>query len=202
MFGSLAISAPDMPFARQVRGAFEAPAATVAGCVLETQPNCATDLPTIWSGVIDKARALSGRDQLDWVNRKVNERIDYRDDFAAHGVQDVWSKPHKTMASGTGDCEDYAILKMWLLAQLGWNSQDMHVVVVAGVGLKLKHAVLAVRDGQGTFILDSLASAVRRDVDVTDYKPMLSINTFGFWIHGTPPRGSGAQLAGMTHRTR
>lgn len=134
VFGTMAIAAPNMPFARQVRHAFESVAAGPIDCALASQRDCAgiptATIPATWQQVLEKARALSGRDQLDWVNGTVNATIAYRDDLPAHGVQDSWSKPQETMITGTGDCEDYAILKMWLLKQAGWRGEDMHVVVV------------------------------------------------------------------------
>ena len=54
------------------------------------------------------------------VNWKVNGLLKYKGE--ADQNKDNWQPPSVTMAIGTGDCEDYAILKQHLLAAVGINS--------------------------------------------------------------------------------
>jgi predicted transglutaminase-like cysteine proteinase len=64
---------------------------------------------------------------LDEVNYKVNIILSFKTDLAEHGKKDFWQPPQMTTALKTGDCEDYAILKMYHLKQAGYSAKDMRV---------------------------------------------------------------------------
>lgn len=49
----------------------------------------------------------------------VAENISYVSDEAVHGKPDEWQLPHQTYTWRTGDCEDYALLALHLLAEAG-----------------------------------------------------------------------------------
>lgn len=66
-------------------------------------------------------------DLLEKINYKVNQLVAYRTDLEKHGVADKWQRALDTLASGTGDCEDYAILKMHYLVKAGCDRSDMRV---------------------------------------------------------------------------
>ena len=80
--------------------------------------------------------------ELDSINYDVNMAIRYRPDIEVHRRIDRWQTPEETMRLGTGDCEDYAILKAWRLAQLGHSVDDMRIVVVRVGDSKSLHAAL------------------------------------------------------------
>ncbi len=56
-----------------------------------------------------RAGTLNGRARFEAVTHVVNGAIRYTTDLAQHGVMDQWTAPLATLASGRGDCEDYAI---------------------------------------------------------------------------------------------
>ncbi|MEE2952586.1 MAG: transglutaminase-like cysteine peptidase [Pseudomonadota bacterium] len=89
------------------------------------------------------------------VNNAVNTSIFPREDMAIHGKADVWSYP-----TSEGDCEDYVLLKQYMLQQAGFPTSALLITVVLqsnGEG----HAVLTVRTDKGDMILDNLADQVR-----------------------------------------
>lgn len=47
----------------------------------------------------------------------------YVSDPDAHGVRDYWQAPNETIARGTGDCEDFAILFSYLASTLGYKAE-------------------------------------------------------------------------------
>ena len=53
------------------------------------------------------------------INRDINMAIRPTSDLAQWGVTDRWSAPLATLASGRGDCEDYAIAKYVALREAG-----------------------------------------------------------------------------------
>lgn len=62
---------------------------------------------------------------LDEVNLRVNQRITYKRDNGEH-----WQLAEETRRLGTGDCEDYAILKLNELARAGCDVSSMKIGVV------------------------------------------------------------------------
>ncbi|WP_244487992.1 transglutaminase-like cysteine peptidase [Aureimonas sp. Leaf454] len=97
------------------------------------------------------------------VNDAVNISIFPRTDEDMFGVAEIWSYP-KT----EGDCEDYALLKQYMLQRAGFPRSALLITVVRqpnGDG----HAVLTVRTDKGDYILDNLQDGVL-DWDRTEYR--------------------------------
>jgi predicted transglutaminase-like cysteine proteinase len=151
---------------------------------------CAFELQRRWRAIA-AAGAQDGivsgearRTVIHAVNRAVNATIRYQTDAAAWGSEDYWASPQETMARGVGDCEDYALLKLAMLAAIGVPEPEMTVVVVKDLSRGIGHAVLAVRTGEGYEVLDNLTDAVRSDAEIASYVPLYSIGHAGTWIHG------------------
>lgn len=114
--------------------------------------------------IIDRARGLSRDRQLRLVNRYVNNRRYRRDrsnevesklESEPVRVSNRWSTLVEFMHRG-GDCEDYATSKYQLLRELGIPAGDLRVVVVYERRMRAHHAVLAVRQPDGSaWLLDS-----------------------------------------------
>lgn len=88
------------------------------------------------------------------INNAVNVAIFPRTDLEMHGVPELWSYP-----TTEGDCEDYALLKQYMLEREGFPRSALLVTVVRqpnGEG----HAVLTIRTDAGDFILDNLEDRV------------------------------------------
>lgn len=111
------------------------------------------------------------------VNLAVNREITPMTDMDLFGKDEVWTYP-----GGSGDCEDFVLLKRKRLMEKGFSLSDLLITVVRkpdGEG----HAVLTVRTAQGDFILDNLENEVKLWTK-TPYrflKRQASINT-GRWV--------------------
>ncbi|MCJ2086671.1 transglutaminase-like cysteine peptidase [Methylobacterium sp. E-005] len=90
------------------------------------------------------------------VNRRVNARIRPITDQAHWGVVDRWDFPD----DGSGDCEDYQLLKRRMLVERGLPRRALLMTVVIDE-INEGHAVLTVRTDQGDFILDNKTDAIR-----------------------------------------
>ncbi|WP_378945402.1 transglutaminase-like cysteine peptidase [Mesorhizobium sp. ANAO-SY3R2] len=139
------------------------------------------------------ARDKKFLDKLDAVNRTVNRLITYRKDEAVYGNLDYWAKPAEILTRGVGDCEDFAILKMAALIEVGIPAQSMSLVVLQDRSRNVFHAVLSVATQSGTFILDNLSNTVARDGAYRSYVPLYSFSTDRAWIHGA--RSGSPQIA-------
>ncbi|MEF2073635.1 transglutaminase-like cysteine peptidase [Consotaella aegiceratis] len=96
----------------------------------------------------------SSWNKLIEVNSAVNTAIYPRTDQDMYGVPERWSYP-----TTEGDCEDYVLLKQYMLERDGFPRSALLITVVRqpnGDG----HAVLTVRTDAGEYILDNLADEI------------------------------------------
>ncbi len=130
--------------------------------------------------------------QLNEVNKRINQ-ASYITDSTNWGQKDYWATPAEFMAR-FGDCEDYAILKYLSLLHLGWREDDLRVVAVKDLNLKVGHAVLVAffkhpKTGQILpLLLDNQIPKIVVADKVRHYQPVFSLNK-NFWWRHTPVAG-------------
>jgi predicted transglutaminase-like cysteine proteinase len=73
---------------------------------------------------------------------------------------------------------------MQILRAMGVPQRDLYLVVVRDLVRRADHAVLAVRTDSGFMVLDSNTDRVLPQSQVNDYRPNLTFNSEGSWIHG------------------
>nr|WP_245432618.1 transglutaminase-like cysteine peptidase [Mesorhizobium loti] len=175
VFGSMAISMKNFP------------AATRWASVYRSVRNCDKICDQTSSGyafIIKAVKDKSFTDKLTFVNSGVNQLIAYRKDEATYGKLDYWATPEETLTRRSGDCEDFAILKMAALLEAGVPATSMSLVVLQDKKRNVFHAVLSVSTSTGTFILDSLSNKVVMDSALPNYVPLYSFSTERAWVHG------------------
>ena len=104
--------------------------------------------------------------------------------FRSHGVADRWSAPLATLATGRGDCEDYAIAKLQMLRSAGFADRDLYLVIVKDLVRRADHAVLVVRAEGRMLLLDNGTDRIADAANAQDYRPVLSFNAGHVWTHG------------------
>ena len=114
--------------------------------------------------------------QLGKINSAVNLAIRPASDWAQYGSADFWASPLQTLASGAGDCEDYAIVKYVVLRALGMAEADLRLMIVNDDKHKTEHAIVAVRDGQGWLILDNRTMFIVKAEDARYYSPLFVLD--------------------------
>lgn len=143
----------------------------------------------LWSGIVHAAQSAGRQQQVEMINRWVNQRLRFVDD-RQNG--DSWASASQSLSRGSGDCEDYAIAKMKLLEAAGFDRRAMFLVIARDLVRQADHAILAVRVGDELMILDNMTDRVLPSSAVSDYRPIMSFNAFGRWTHGyrvtTPPK--------------
>ncbi|WP_324829188.1 transglutaminase-like cysteine peptidase [Qipengyuania zhejiangensis] len=122
--------------------------------------------------------------RLEQVNRWVNHKIAYAEDRDLFGKADHWAGPRRTMQLGKGDCEDYALLKMHLLAAAGIPREDMYLTIARDLVRRADHAVLVVRTPDGYRMLDNATDTVLDAGAANDYQPVLSFSGRRSFLHG------------------
>lgn len=118
------------------------------------------------------------------VNAAVNRSLAFRSDEEVWGVSDYWASPAEAAAKGAGDCEDFAIAKFGMLQAMGVPPGSMRIAVVKDLRKGIGHALLVVRAGGVSWVLDNQAAEVRPDTAVSGYMPLYTVGTDGAWVHG------------------
>jgi predicted transglutaminase-like cysteine proteinase len=137
-----------------------------------------------WSGLIRAASSMHSTDQLEAVNHWVNAHIRFTSDGAGQTQGDDWAGAARSLRSGRGDCEDYAIAKMQILRAMGFNDDDLYLVIARDLVRRADHAVLAVRTAGKLVVLDNETDAVLDGAAAQDYRPIFSFSGNRSWIHG------------------
>lgn len=135
-------------------------------------------VPGAWSEMLSETRRLAA-DPLVMVNRWVNWHVRFRDDEGG----DEWAEATLTLARGFGDCEDFALAKMALLAELGVPPGDMYLVLLRDQR-QGDHAVLAVNREGRLYVLDNRTDKVLPADEIADYTPVLSFSGPFAWTYG------------------
>lgn len=164
----------------------QAPA--VAACI-DDEDRCDGRMRGVHT-IVARARDLDLERQIRLVNRYVNNHRYRRDrtgrieSTVAAGevrVRSRWSTLSEFMRRG-GDCEDYATSKYMLLRELGIPAADLRVVVVFDRSTREHHALLAVRQEDGSaWLLDSDDRVYRGQP--FGYQFVYSLNETSVWDH-------------------
>lgn len=140
-----------------------------------------------WIGFLKKLEPFDTFTQVRYVNAKMNQ-AQYVTDDVNWGKQDFWATPFEFMAR-FGDCEDYAIVKYLSLKHLNFKEQDLRVVAVKDLNLRVGHAVLIVFHKHPTtgedvaWVLDNQIQDVADSRRIRHYQPVFSINKNFWWRH-------------------
>ena len=124
--------------------------------------------------------------ELVSINRMVNEAVAPKTDLELYGETERWTYP-----AGSGDCEDYVLLKRKMLLQRGWPTSALLITVVRDENNE-GHAVLTVRTDQGDLVLDNKQKAIMpwRDTPYSFVKRQSERNPL-IWISLVPPEQEG-----------
>lgn len=139
-----------------------------------------------------RANAASGLGETDLlarVNQWVNREIAYVNDDRNYRQRDFWATAEQTIARGSGDCEDFAILKMQLLRAAGVDADRMKLVLLRDLAANADHAFLLVQTGGGKVVLDNMTDRLYDGSQSNSVRPVLSFSENKRWVHayrGTP----------------
>lgn len=130
--------------------------------------------------------AIGGASQttLAAVNSWTNAHVRYVEDSVQYGRNDYWAGAQATFRRGAGDCEDIAIAKMQMLAALGVPRSNLYLTIARDLVRHADHALLVVKMDGGYWLLDNASNQVLDASSSYDYRPILSYNESGTWLHG------------------
>ena len=134
-----------------------------------------------WQAFLKGIKHLPVNQKIKQVNKYANEK-EYILDIENYGVVDYWATP-KEFLGNSGDCEDYAIIKMLSMKWLGYDINSMRVVVVQDTNLRIAHAVMAIERNNDILILDNHIEEVISHAAIFHYVPVYSVNENNWWMH-------------------
>lgn len=137
-----------------------------------------------WTALVARTQNASDAEKVAAVNAWVNGRVRFAADQANYGKSDFWATAARTLATGRGDCEDYAIAKMQLLRALGFRASDLYLVIGRDVALRSDHAVLMVRVDGRMVGLDNLTDRLLETEKRSDFRPIFTFSSASAWVHG------------------
>ena len=146
---------------------------------------------------VAKSGARSAMDklqQVQMVNRWINQNVAFGDDQIVYGRADYWAPASETLRRGVGDCEDFAIAKMDMLAALGVARADMRLVIARDLVRNADHAVLMVQLDGGSVLLDNVTDRLLDGRAPNDYRPIMSFSQNAKWVHGYNVQQHNAQI--------
>jgi predicted transglutaminase-like cysteine proteinase len=160
---------------RELQSRILADEKTIAAC--QSDESTCSQAAARFLSIVKLAREQGGRARLGWLNRTVNVSIKPASDRALYGDADYWASPLQTLASGAGDCEDFAILKYVALRELGVGADDLKLVIVQDDKRRTEHAILAVRSERKWVVLDNRTMAILNTEEARYYRPLFALNS-------------------------
>ena len=134
-----------------------------------------------WLVFLETLRERPRAEQIDEVNHYANLKR-YVLDLENYGIEDFWAIPREFLYND-GDCEDYAIIKLFSLRRLGFAVDELRIVVLQDTNLRVPHAVLAVAQQDDVMILDNQIQEVVSQHDIVHYAPVYAINERHWWLY-------------------
>ncbi|MDI1347570.1 MAG: transglutaminase-like cysteine peptidase [Pseudolabrys sp.] len=169
----------------------------VVQCRAEPQ-SCAWPAALRFIAIVGEGNGYDGLARIGRINRAVNLAIGAANAVA---VQSAWSSPLQTLAVGSGDCKQYAVLKYAALQDAGIAADDLRLVIVRikrpqNPGVKpTGHALVAVRNDADWIVLDNRSLAMIESRQVLDqYLPLFVLDHRGV-RRFVQPSGADAVLA-------
>ncbi|MCY1212498.1 Bacterial transglutaminase-like cysteine proteinase BTLCP [compost metagenome] len=115
-----------------------------------------------WHALLQSGRQLGELQQLQAVNQMINSQVRFSDDSELWQRRDYWATPVETLASGAGDCEDFALAKYFTLLQLGVAPDKLRITYARALELNQAHMVVTYYETPDAepLILDNLVDDI------------------------------------------
>jgi predicted transglutaminase-like cysteine proteinase len=144
---------------------------------------------------INENQQESDWNKLHLVNQFANRQVRFVSDREHWGQLDYWASPLESLGTGAGDCEDYSILKYFMLRAMGIPDDKLRLMYVRALRQNEPHMVLVYFENPQDYplVLDNLESDIRSASERTDLKPVYSFNASGLWL---------ARAGGLGHKVQ
>ncbi len=157
--------------------------------------NTAMHRATAWKKLLISAKQIKDdQKKLTLINDFFNQKIDFVNDIDHWQKKDYWATPLEFVASGAGDCEDFAIAKYFSLLAAGVAEEKLRITYVKALKQKQAHMVLTyfATPQAIPLVLDNLIPQIKKATKRKDLLPVYSFNGSGLWL--AKLKGSGQRV--------
>jgi len=152
-----------------------------------------------WVQLVYVSQGRSTEEKLVLVNDFFNQNVLWVSDYDHYGVEDYWSTPLETIASGGGDCEDFSIAKYFTLIALNVPMEKLTITYVKADTVNpvnRSHMVLTYYEKPAAvpLVLDNLNPEIKPANERKDLAPVYTFNGQGLWL--AKERASGKSRSG------
>ena len=143
-----------------------------------------------WLTMTQAVKAAGEEAKLRRVNDFINHNIVFDNDISIWEQSDYWATPLDTIGQGSGDCEDFAIIKYVSLRLTGVPVHKLRLVYVkarmktpSGGEVQQAHMVLAyyATPTSEPMVLDNLDKSIQPASKRPDLQPVFSFNSEGIF---------------------
>jgi len=183
LFGMLEISSDNLaalPRWLNVKASFPNLADAAAKCDARIE-DCRSQQMTLWRTKIAELQQANKRVQLQKINRFLNGWKHIPEDDKSNSPTQ-WVLPLDFVTNGGGP-QDFAVMKYASLKELGFDPDNMRIVIANDVLRNRAHAILSVKLHGRSYILDSLNDTLLDERLVNYYVPLYSVNEKTRWAH-------------------
>lgn len=143
------------------------------------------DLPTQTNKLIAAKQFASDSEKIEIVNKFFNKKISYNSDKFNWEMDDYLAKPEEVLKLGSGDCDDYAIVKYDTLKKMGISPEQMVLMYVfTDYNKKLEgHMTLGVysKEHGDYLVLDNMMNEILPFKKRKDLTLVFGFSAFGVW---------------------
>jgi predicted transglutaminase-like cysteine proteinase len=131
---------------------------------------------------LQQFQALPPSKQLIYVNHYLNTFLSQYDAVIDH-QEEHYKTPKEFLSIGYGDCEDYVIIKYFMLIELGFDAKKLFFAPVIERYSGGYHMVLLYyeHEKQPPLVLDNLSFRILHVDERIDLKPLECYNTTGYF---------------------
>lgn len=143
-----------------------------------------------WQALVKRQGNAPELHRLRRINKFLN-RTPFVEDRDHWLQEDYWATPAQFLASNGGDCEDYAVAKLFSLQGARIDPDKLRMMYVTATEIDAPHMVLLYRANpeDHPLVLDNLTDRVMAARDRTDLIPVYSFNASGLWLNSTLEHG-------------
>lgn len=154
-----------------------------------------------WQQLIIDSSDDSDQEMLEKTNQFLN-RFEFVSDEVHWHVNDYWATPIEFLATGGGDCEDFALAKYFTLKAMGMSEEKLNMTYVKSITLNQAHMVLTYYKTPAAepLVLDNLINTIERASKRKDLLPIYSFNGSSLWI--AKERGHGQRVGNSDNLKR
>ncbi len=143
--------------------------------------SCTSNETQRWAALIDSLKTQNRLRQIITVNKWFN-RVPYKHDEYAYQALDYWADTLQLLKD-KGDCEDYSLAKYYTLRELGFNADEMKIMMVYDQDSFTNHSVLMIYINGTRYMLDSKSDDTDPYEMDTRYKPIYGFNETTAWFY-------------------